>query len=40
MEFSDAYTSDFIADWSRLAKLRKPVVAAVSGYAVSDLPSS
>lgn len=34
-EFSNAYTTDFLGNWSRITKIRKPVVAAVSGYAVS-----
>jgi enoyl-CoA hydratase len=31
----DAYTSDFITvDWERIASCRKPVIAAVAGYAL------
>jgi hypothetical protein len=40
MEFSDAYRNDFLANWSRISQIRKPVIAAVSGYAVSLLPHS
>lgn len=35
LTFSAAYTSNFIAPWSHLAtSIRKPVIAAVSGYAL------
>lgn len=30
----EAYTSNFIASWDVISKLNKPVIAAVSGYAV------
>jgi len=33
-QFADAYTTDFLGDWSRITKIRKPVVAAVSGFAL------
>lgn len=33
--YVEAYTEDFITDgWERLAKCRKPVIAAVAGYAL------
>lgn len=33
--FVEAYTEDFITDgWERLAQCRKPVIAAVAGYAL------
>lgn len=32
--FMDAYKEDFISKWHRLAECRKPVIAAVSGYAL------
>ena len=32
--FVDAYGQDFIARWDRLATMRKPVIAAVAGYAL------
>jgi enoyl-CoA hydratase len=33
--FADAYLSDFVSkDWEVLVKCRKPVIAAVAGYAV------
>lgn len=33
--FSDVYTADYIGgDWQAIAQLRKPLIAAVSGYAL------
>jgi len=32
--FVEAYTQDFVGDWERLARCRKPVIAAVAGYAL------
>jgi len=32
--FSDVILNDFIAPWERLSRCRKPVIAAVSGYAL------
>ncbi|MBT3172457.1 MAG: enoyl-CoA hydratase, partial [Rhodospirillaceae bacterium] len=32
--FIDAETGDFIGPWSRITKCRKPVIAAVAGYAL------
>ena len=32
--FSDIVISDFIAPWERLGRCRKPVIAAVSGFAL------
>ena len=32
--FSDAYVSNMFADWADIAKIRKPVIAAVSGFAL------
>ncbi|KAL4943292.1 hypothetical protein BDV06DRAFT_190157 [Aspergillus oleicola] len=34
LTFSSAYSSNFIAPWSHLSSIRKPVIAAVSGYAL------
>ena len=34
-EFSDVYSSNFLNNWTRLADTRKPVIAAVNGFAVS-----
>ena len=34
LDFVDAYRNDFIGDWSRLSQCRKPVIAAVAGYAL------
>ncbi|KAI0058036.1 enoyl-CoA hydratase [Artomyces pyxidatus] len=33
-QFSDAYKNRFLENWSALTRLRKPVIAAVSGYAL------
>lgn len=32
--FAEAYMANFLANWEVIAKLRKPVIAAVSGYAL------
>ena len=32
--FSDAYSGDFIGPWERVTRCRKPVIAAVAGYAL------
>ncbi|KIM54404.1 hypothetical protein SCLCIDRAFT_1222004 [Scleroderma citrinum Foug A] len=32
--FSEAYMSNFLSNWEVISKLRKPVIAAVSGYAL------
>ena len=34
LNFVDAYGSDFIAAWNRITAFRKPVIAAVAGYAL------
>ncbi|MFF2661974.1 enoyl-CoA hydratase [Kitasatospora sp. NPDC058032] len=34
LEFVDAYLGDWFAAWDELGRLRKPVVAAVAGYAL------
>lgn len=31
---SDAYKNNFLESWGEISRLRKPVIAAVSGYAV------
>ncbi|HUC50157.1 MAG TPA: enoyl-CoA hydratase [Xanthobacteraceae bacterium] len=33
-EFIDVYLDDFCADWHRVARVRKPVIAAVAGFAL------
>jgi len=32
--YMDAYKGDFIASWERLSRCRKPVIAAVAGFAL------
>jgi enoyl-CoA hydratase len=32
--FSDVYTSDWFAGWDALTRVRKPLIAAVAGYAL------
>ena len=32
--FADAYSGDFIGPWERVTSCRKPVIAAVAGYAL------
>jgi enoyl-CoA hydratase len=32
--FAEAYLGDFAADWDRAASVRKPVIAAVAGFAL------
>ena len=32
--YIEAYAGDFISDWERITRLRKPVIAAVSGFAL------
>jgi enoyl-CoA hydratase len=34
LSFTDAYLGDFISSWDRFATMRKPLVAAVAGYAL------
>lgn len=32
--FMDAYLADFIASWEGITRIRKPIIAAVAGYAL------
>ena len=32
--FSDVYGGDLFSDWDRITKIRKPIIAAVAGYAL------
>lgn len=36
--FQDCYSSKFLSHWDRLSRVKKPVIAAVNGYAVSARP--
>lgn len=34
IDFVDAYLQDMFADWQKVDRVRKPIIAAVSGYAL------
>ena len=34
LSFAEAYARDFIAAWDRVSRFRKPLIAAVAGYAL------
>ncbi len=34
LSYGKAYSSDFISDWLALTRFKKPVIAAVDGYAL------
>ncbi|PRD44194.1 enoyl-CoA hydratase [Phyllobacterium phragmitis] len=34
LDFVDAYMEDFIGDWEKVPRIRKPIIAAVAGYAL------
>ncbi len=34
INFVDAYLADMFADWQKVERVRKPIIAAVSGYAL------
>ena len=34
LSYADAFAADFFAGWEKLARTRKPIIAAVSGYAL------
>ncbi|MBB3655981.1 enoyl-CoA hydratase [Rhizobium sp. BK650] len=34
LEFAEVYKSDFISGWDEIAKARKPIIAAVGGFAL------
>ena len=34
LEFADVYKGDFISGWDEIARARKPVIAAVAGFAL------
>ena len=37
---AEVYTNQFLASWQDIASIRKPIIAAVSGYAVRRSPLS
>jgi enoyl-CoA hydratase len=34
LEFANNYKKNFIAAWTKVTEARKPIIAAVNGYAV------
>lgn len=34
--YADCVTKNFLNNWNAVAELRKPIIAAVNGYAVSS----
>ncbi|KAG6861671.1 hypothetical protein C0995_013240 [Termitomyces sp. Mi166 len=38
IEFADAYKNRFLENWAEMTRIRKPIIAAVSGYAVRPFP--
>ena len=39
-EYAEVYKEDFLGHWTRISAFRKPIIAAVSGYAVGRLAIS
>uniref|UniRef100_A0A2K5JGY5 Enoyl-CoA hydratase, mitochondrial n=1 Tax=Colobus angolensis palliatus TaxID=336983 RepID=A0A2K5JGY5_COLAP len=39
LSFQDCYSDKFLKHWDHLTQMKKPVIAAVNGYAVTTLPS-
>lgn len=37
--FQECYSSSFLVNWDKVSIIRKPIIAAVNGYAVSPPPS-
>lgn len=37
MNFADCLNRNYLANWSDIANFRKPLIAAVNGYAVNIL---
>jgi len=36
-KYADIYKAKFLSQWDKIASFRKPLIAAVNGYAVSSL---
>lgn len=34
-KFIDTYKNDFLGHWAKMTEIKKPIIAAVNGYAVS-----
>lgn len=32
--YAEVYSKDYLVDWAKLSRIRKPIIAAVSGYAL------
>lgn len=32
--YAEVYSKDYLVDWAKLSSIRKPIIAAVSGYAL------
>jgi DNA-directed RNA polymerase specialized sigma24 family protein len=39
-QVADVYQNGFLENWQDIAKIRKPIIAAVSGYAVRSLQNT
>ena len=37
LQVADVYQNRFLENWQEISRIRKPIIAAVSGYAVSSL---
>ena len=37
LQFNDVYMGGFLSHWTRVSTFTKPVIAAVNGYAVSNM---
>lgn len=35
-KFIENYVEDFLGHWTQITKIRKPIIAAVNGFAVSE----
>jgi enoyl-CoA hydratase len=35
LSFVDSYQNNYLSTWDNISKIRKPIIAAVNGFAVS-----
>jgi hypothetical protein len=35
--FADVFQGNYLADWAKIGQFRKPLIAAVNGYAVKNV---